>query len=169
MEQNLENKLDLRNRLINFFKINKSKLLVFLIISALILISVVFFKVNNEKKNILIAEKYVRAGIFLASEKNVEAKLLYEEIILSNNKFYSILALNALIEKNLETDKEIILNYFNILEKTISTKENNDLINFKKALFLIKSSNLKEGNELLKDLISKDSGLKSIAKEILEE
>ncbi len=169
MEQNLENKLDLRNRLINFFKINKSKLLVFLIISALILISVVFFKANNEKKNILIAEKYVRAGIFLASEKNVEAKLLYEEIILSNNKFYSILALNALIEKNLETDKEIILNYFNILEKTISTKENNDLINFKKALFLIKSSNLKEGNELLKDLISKDSGLKSIAKEILEE
>ena len=169
MEQNLENNLDLKNRLINFFKINKSKLLVFLIISALILISVVFFKVNNEKKNILIAEKYVRAGIFLASEKNVEAKLLYEEIILSNNKFYSILALNALIEKNLETDKEIILNYFNILEKTISTKENNDLINFKKALFLIKSSNLKEGNELLKDLISKDSGLKSIAKEILEE
>ena len=107
--------------------------------------------------------------VFLASEKNDEAKLLYEEIILSKNKFYSILALNALIEKNLETDKEIILNYFNILEKTISTKEKNDLINFKKALFLIKSSNLKEGNELLKDLISKDSGLKSIAKEILEE
>ena len=169
MEQNLENKLDLRNRLINFFKNNKLKLLVFLIILALIIISVIFFKANNEKNNILTAEKYVRAGIFLASEKNDEAKLLYEEIILSKNKFYSILALNALIEKKLETDKEIILNYFNILEKTISTKEKNDLINFKKALFLIKSSNLKEGNELLKDLISKDSGLKSIAKEILEE
>ena len=50
MEQNLENKLDLRNRLINFFKNNKLKLLVFLIISALIIISVIFFKANNEKK-----------------------------------------------------------------------------------------------------------------------
>ena len=74
MEQNLENKLDLRNRLINFFKNNKLKLLVFLIISALIIISVIFFKANNEK-NILTAEKYVRAGI-LASEKNDEAKLI---------------------------------------------------------------------------------------------
>ena len=50
MEQNLENKLDLRNRLINFFKNNKLKLLVFLIISALIIISVIFLKRIMKKK-----------------------------------------------------------------------------------------------------------------------
>ena len=49
----------------------------------------------------MISEKYVKAGILLSNNKNEKAlKNYYEEIILSKNKFYSILALNTIIEKN---------------------------------------------------------------------
>ena len=75
-----------------------------------------FLKIKAEKDNNLIAQKYIQAGLSLNKEKNQSINL-YEEIILSKNKFYAILALNTLIEKNLVTDKEKILKYFNIVEK----------------------------------------------------
>jgi len=92
---------------------------------------------------------------------------MYEEIILSKNKFYSILSLNTILEKNLISDKSKILEYFKILESSSNTKENNDLIIFKKALFLIKVSDNETGRKLLNDLIEKDSKLKSIAEDLL--
>ena len=39
-------------------------------------------------------------------------KILFEEIILSKNKFYSILALNTILEKKLEKDKNKIIKIF---------------------------------------------------------
>ena len=63
----------------------------------------------DKKKNISLAEKYVQAEILLSSNKNEKAKKLYEEIILSKNKFYSILALNTVIEKDLIFDKKKLL------------------------------------------------------------
>ena len=118
MEQSLENKTkpELKNRLTNFYKSNKVKIYSTLTILSITLISFSYLKYNNEKKNILAAEKFVEAGIFLAANKNDEAKDIYEKIILSKNKFYSILSLNALIEKNLISDKNKILKYFDILE-----------------------------------------------------
>ena len=54
------------------------------------------------KKNDLISEKYIKAGIFLSTNNNKESLQLFEDIILSKNNFYSILALNTILEKNLE-------------------------------------------------------------------
>ena len=67
-----------------------------------------------------------------------KAKKIYEEIILSKNKFYSILALNTIIEKNLIKDKEKILEFFEIVEKSNFKKDQKDLIALKKALYMIK-------------------------------
>ena len=88
MEQSLENKTkpELKNRLTNFYKSNKVKIYSTLIILSITLISFSYLKYNNEKKNILAAEKFVEAGIFLAANKNDEAKDIYEKIILSKNK-----------------------------------------------------------------------------------
>ena len=117
MDNELENKTDLRLRLINFFNFNKFKiyLIIFIFIGALIL----FFamKLNIEKKNYLIAEKYIQAGIYLSLDEKNNSKRLYEEIILSKNKFYSILALNGIIENNLENNQDTILEYFASIEK----------------------------------------------------
>ena len=48
----------------------------------------------------------------------------FREIILSKNSFYGILALNLILEKNLISDKNQILNYFEILIKNRQSKEN---------------------------------------------
>ena len=122
----------------------------------------------NEKKNKLISEKYIQAGLYLSSEKKENAILLFEEIILSKNNFYSILALNTIVEKNLITDKIKIFEYFKILEDAISSKDENDLIVFKKALYLMKNSETEKGKNIMKDLIDKNSNLKPIIEEFLK-
>ena len=124
---------------------------------------------NNKKNNKLIAEKYVQAGIFLSYDKNENAREMFEEIVLSKNQIYSILALNTIIEKELILDKAKILNFFDLLENSIKDKESKDLIVFKKALYLIKNSNQENGEKLLKALIKNNSSLKTLAQEILDE
>ena len=109
----------------------------------------------------------MNAGIYLSAKKNNEAKKLYEEIIISKNKIYSILALNTIIEKNLIPDENKILEYFSIVEKSISNKDQKDLIILKKALYQINENQKEEGNKLLKKLIDNNSSLKTIAQEIL--
>ena len=167
MDQSSENKIDLKARIINFYDLNKAKIIFLLLILIISSISLLFIKHNETKKNILISEKYVEAGIYLASNKLGNATERYEEIILSKNKFYSILALNKIIEKTLISDKNIILEYFNILENSISKGNQKDLIIFKKALFLIKNSDNQKGKNLLEKLIEKNSILKPISQELL--
>ena len=168
MEDNLENKKDFKNRLIDLYNQNKLKLLVIILIILIILISLIFLKYNNEKRNIMLAEKYVQAGLLLAAKNEDNAKKLYEEIIVSENKFYSILALNTIIEKDLISSKKKILEYFDVLENSISAKDNVDLIKLKKALYLIKTSDIQKGNEILKSLIDNNSTLNSIAEELIK-
>lgn len=168
MDPSTENKIQLKDRLIDFYNNYKSKIYLSIILLIIILISIALYKINNDRKNNIIAEKFVRAGLLLESDKKDEAKVIYEEIILNKNKFYAILSLNTIIEKELIIDKKIILKYFEILEKSRLTKENQDLITLKKALYLIKSSDEQIGNDLLNKLIKKESNLKSIAEELIE-
>ena len=167
MEQNIENKIELKDKLITFYKNNRLKVYTFFSVLIIILFSVSIFKINLEKKNNLIAEKFVRAGLYLVSDKKEISKNLYEEIILSKNLFYSILALNTILEKDLISDKNKIIKYFNIVEEIDKSKTQKDLIIFKKALYLIKIKNIQEGNKLLKNLVEENSELKSLAKEII--
>jgi len=167
MELNTENKLNFGERLLNFYNFNKGKLFSLLFIILLVVASLIFLNHHKNKKNILISEKYVEAGIKLAEKKNNEAKKLYEEIIISNNKIYSIMALNTIIEKELILDNNKILEYFSIVEKSISNKDQKDLIILKKALYQISKKNEEEGDKLLQRLIDNNSSLKDIAQEIL--
>jgi len=168
MDQNLDNKIKFKDRLLDFYKINKVKIFIFILILILMLISLLFLKYKKERENILVSEKYIQAGIYLAANEKNNAKDTYIEILLAKNNFYSILALNTIIEKNLISNKGEILEYFEILEKSNATKEQKNLIKFKKALYLIKESDTKNGNNLLKDLIDNNSSLKSIAEEIIK-
>ncbi len=166
MDQNVESKIELKNKIINFYNLNKLKIYIFIFLLLTIITAISLFKYNNQKKNILISEKYIKAGMNLAANKNENAKLLYEEIILSKNKFYSILSLNTIIEKNLISDEKKILSYFEILENMNFQEENYDLIIFKKALFYFKILKKKEGINLLEKLIEKNSKFRNLAEEI---
>ena len=168
MDQSLENKFSLKIKITNFYNLNKNKIYVFLSILILALILFTYIKLDNEKKNIKVAENYIKAGIYLSSDNKDNAKDIYEEIILSKNNFYSILALNTIIEKNLISDKKKILDYFSIIENSNLTNEAEDIIILKKALYLIKETDIQKGKNLLEGLIDKNSHLKSIAEELLK-
>ncbi len=168
MEQNLDKDSQIRNKFEFFFKKNKLKVIT-LIFSLLIIIFTFFFiKISNEKKQNLISEKYIQAGLYLANKENQNSLNLYKEIIRSKNKFYSVLSLYTIIEKNLEKDEKKIFEYFKIIEDINLSKNQKDLVQFKKALYLIDNSNFKEGEKLLNLIINSNSNYKSIAQTIID-
>ena len=167
MEENIEKKQELKSRLIHFFDKNKFKFFILISLIVIAIFALSLFQINVKKKNSLIAEKYIQAGIYLANKKNADATLIFEEIIESKNKFYSILSLNTILEKKLLTDKKKILLLFKKIEKIKTTQEQRDLIKFKKALFLINNSEFEEGKKLLQEIAGSKSGLKFLAEEII--
>ena len=167
MQQNIDNKTEFKEKLIIFLNKNRLKIYCFIGATVICLLLITFWQINIKNKNNFIAEKYIKAGLYLTSENKIKSKDLYEEIILSENKIYSILALNTILEKDLIKNKKKILDYFEIVEKITKTQDQADLILFKKALYLIKNSDRKAGNQLLKNLIETQSKLSIIAKEAL--
>ena len=167
MEENIEKKQELKSRLIHFFDKNKFKFFILISLIVIAIFAFSLFQINVKKKNSLIAEKYIQAGIFLANKKNADATIIFEEIIESKNKFYSILSLNTILEKKLLTDKKKILLLFKKIEKIKTTQEQRDLIKFKKALFLINNSEFEEGKKLLQEIVDTQSGLEFLAEEII--
>jgi len=166
MENNITDKPDLVEKITNTVKKKKKLLLLIIFIIIAILSGIFFFNYYQDNKNEKISEKYIKAGIYLSSEDREKSKIIYKEIILSKNKFYSILALNNIIENDLEQNSEEILKLFNIIENAKNEKERKNLIKLKKALYLIKISRSKEGNELLQEIISQKSIWGNIALEL---
>ena len=167
MENNIENKIELKDKINSFFKEYKVKIILLICIFFIFLIITAALKINFEKKNKLISEKYITAGLYVASNEIEKSKQIFEEIILSKNKFYSILALNTILEKNLVTDKKKMLSYFEIVENVIENEEQLELLMFKKALYLIKNLEIEEGNKLINTLIKKNSKYNSLFEELL--
>ena len=116
MDQSLDKKIEVKDKLISLY--NKHKFKFYLVIFILLLAVAIFLFLdeNKKKNNKITSEKYVQAGLLIASGKAGEAQKLYEDIILSKNKFYSILSLNVILEKNLVEDKSKVIEYFKILE-----------------------------------------------------
>lgn len=166
MSENLDIKNENKNKFTLFLKDNFKKIIIVIIITIIIFSFFIFFKISGENKDKLISEKYIQAGIYLTQNKKVESKKLFEEIIYEKNKFYSVLALNTILEKKLENNKNKIIEYFEIIEKLNYSSEKKDLINLKKALYLINNSEEDEGKKLLNRIIDSNSKLKNIAEEI---
>ena len=169
MDQNLENNKSFKNKAILFFNENKLKI-IFLIFSLItVIIFFLFLSINSEKKNNLIAEQYIQAGIHLSSGQRNKSIKIYENIILSKNQFYSILALNTILEKKLVSDEKKILDYFNVVEGLDIPTDRKDLILLKKSLYLMKNSQQEKAKKILKELVKKKSQFKNLANEILSE
>ena len=160
MDQNIDKNINTQNRSILFLKENKLKIFSVLISIILIILVVIFIQFKKQKNSNLISEKYIHAGLLLSSGDTEKSKNLLEEIILSKHNFYSILALNTILEKKLEKNKSKVMLHFKIVENLNNSKDQKDLITFKKALYLIESSEKKEGEQLLNNLILSDSKIK---------
>ena len=169
MEQNTNNQQELKSRLIFFFGKNKYTIVFTLLILISIPVVLIFFQIMNVKKNELLSQKFIQAGLYLSSNNLEESRKIYEEIILDKNKFYSLLALNTIIEKNLEKNNQKIFEYFEIIENLGYSDEEKDLFILKKALFFLKMNDKAKSNELLQKLINKKSKYKNLAEDILIE
>ncbi len=166
MEDEIIDKSNLTEKILSIFKEKKKILFIILFIIITIFSVIIFYNYYQGNKNEKISEKYIKAGIYLASKDKEQSKLLYKEIIISKNKFYSILALNNIIEHELEEDSGKILNFFKIVENIKADKEERNLIKLKKALYLMKISKDSEGKKLLKEIIKDNSIWKNTAIQI---
>tara|TARA_Y100001958_G_scaffold151213_1_gene135884 strand:- start:2045 stop:2551 length:507 start_codon:yes stop_codon:yes gene_type:complete len=167
MDKELDHKHE-KNYFLFLLNKHKTKIILFISIIILGIFLIIFLNILNEKKNSEISEQFLKAGILLSSNEKDESKKILEKIVLSKNKFYSKLALNILIEKNLIKEEKKVLNLFEIVEKVEKSKDQKDLIIFKKALFLIKNNNKSEGEKILNYLISSNSSIKSLAQDIIK-
>lgn len=161
-----EEKINSITKVQNFLKNNKKKVITSFILLIIAFIAFIFFNNYQSSKNEKVSEKFVQAEIYLSSDKKDESKQIYEEIILSKNKFYSLLALNEILDNDLEKNNEEVLRLFNIIESIKVEKEQKNLIKLKKALYLIKISKNEEGKKLLSEIISDNSIWKDAAIEI---
>ena len=163
MSDSLENKIDLKDKLISYLRENRRKVILIIIFVFLSVFLIISFNIYKQNKNELISEKFVQAKLFLQNKNKNEANIILEEIIFSKNKFYSILALNTLLEKELENNEDKIINYFDILQDLSFPQEQKDLLILKKALYLIKILKTEEGEDLLRKLSNSNSYLKNIS------
>ena len=150
----------------NFLRKNKNILLIILTLIIFALVGICYFNYYQKSKNEKVSEKFVQAGIYLSLNQNEKSKKIYKEIIKSKNKFYSLLALNNIIDNDLEQNNQEVLELFNIVENTKIEKEQKNLVKLKKALYLIKMSRDNEGEKLLNEIISDNSIWKETASEI---
>ncbi len=131
LKENLQDKIN------NFFKKNIKILFLTLITIIIFLIFFSYYNYQKKQNDIIISEQFTNASILIKDNKIEESKLILENILSKDHKFYSPLALNLLIDNEIEKDKKIILNYFDQVLKIKSiSNENLNLIKIKKALFL---------------------------------
>ena len=168
MEEKI-NSTEFKERMLKFFKENRLKFYSLIVVLTISVFGFFLIKIQEEKKNQYISEQFIQAGLFLTLNKNNKAKKLLEDIILSKNKFYSVLSLNIILEKNLENEKKKILDYFEIIENLKLSKEKQDLVLLKKSLYLIKIGDEQKSEKILKSLIDNNSNYKKLAQEILSD
>lgn len=166
MDQSVDNN-KFSEKIIYFFKKNKIKIYFLFVIIIILILSLAFFSIQKDKKNNLMGEKFIKAGVLLSLNNEIKAKEIFEEIILSENEFYSVLSLSTILEKDLILNEEKILNYFSVVESSIKSRDQRDLLLFKKALYLIKIKKNQVGEQLLNKLINDNSKFNTLAKEII--
>ena len=168
MDDKFEKKLEFKDKLLSFYNDNKLKVIVFFI-TIVILISIILIKTESQRRNnIMLSDKFNESVLLISVGEIDKAKIILDEIILKKNKFYSFSALNLVIDKEL-MKKEKVLEYFKIIEQLNLSEETYDLIQLKKALYIIENFNKNSGIEILNKLIKENSNLKSIAEEIIKE
>ena len=168
MDDKFEKKLEFKDKLLSFYNDNKLKVIVFFI-TIVILISIILIKTESQRRNnIMLSDKFNESVLLISVGEIDKAKIILDEIILKKNKFYSFSALNLVIDKEL-MKKEKVLDYFKIIEQLNLSEETFDLIQLKKALYIIEKFNKNSGIEILNKLIKENSNLKSIAEEIIKE
>ena len=161
MENNLyEAKYDItkKTKLRKFYESNK--ILIYLVIFILIVLFIGsnYYLINKNKKRELLSENYIQAKIYLEIGKKVEALDILKNVILANDRTYSTLSFFIILNENLIKDHNEVTFLFNhLLKNNKFDKEIENLLIFKKSLYISNHLNELELLKELKPLLNKDS------------
>ena len=145
-------------KLIDLLKKNLKLLLSLSILLFVIISILLWFDHSNKSKREKISEGFIQAKILLENQQNTKAHNILKNIVEKKDNIYSPLSLFLIIEKNLETDKTTITNYFDeILDIGSIEKEDLNLLRLKKAIFISENSKEEDMLELLNPIINSDS------------
>ena len=81
MSDNFEKKEELKNKIFEIFKKSKALILSSFFISLIIILVVFFFQISKSKKNELISEKYINAGILLSLNEKKKPKRFMKRLL----------------------------------------------------------------------------------------
>lgn len=144
----MENQISEKRSLISIIKANLK--IIFLILISILIVFFIYlwFDYASDNKKTELSEKFIDAKILLTKKKQDKALNVLEKIIEEKDNTYSVLSLYLIIDNDLVNDNNKISNYFDtILSISSLKKEDKNLINLKKAIFL---SNFGKEQELLK-------------------
>jgi|TARA_B110000444_G_C18597450_1_gene481402 predicted negative regulator of RcsB-dependent stress response len=154
----------------SFIKKNYKIIASFVVILFLSLFLIFINKDLQAKKDIKVAEQYAQASILMAQKKIKESKIILEDLVEINHKFYSPLSLYLIIDNNLENDSKKIINFFSIILNNNSIdKENLNLIKIKKAIYLISLDEELSVIETLNQVINSNSAWRNLAINLISE
>ena len=122
-------------------------------------VAIVFFYFENEKKSkVAIANDYIQATIYLENNEKNKATNILKQIINEKKGIYSVLSLFLIIDHNLLKEEEMISNLFDqVLNNNSFEEEMENLIIFKKLLFVSDFSNEADLLKSSNSIISSDS------------
>ncbi len=153
----------------NFFYRNKFKIISLICLIFISIITIIITTEYKGRKNIEISEKYNKAKILIDNNNSKEGLKILEEIIFKKNVFYSPSALNLIIDKNLISDKNKILSYYDqIISNTKLDPDIKDLFIFKKIIFIGDDINENELISALKPILNSDSLWKNSASDYIK-
>ena len=139
-----------KSKLKKFYE--KNKILIFSFIFSLMLVfgSSSIYLEKKEKKRVLLSENYLQAKIYLEGGNKNKAIDILKEVIFANDPTYSTLCLFLIMNQNLITDyRELSALFDHLLEKNKFSKEERNLLIYKKALL---NSNFVNESEMLMSL-----------------
>ncbi len=153
-----------------FIKRNYKAVIILSVTMFIFFLVFLFYQNLNDKKNIKISEQYTQATIFIKQNNINESKILLEQIMNADHKFYSPLALYLIVENNIEYDVLSIITFFDkILKNKSIDRENLNLIKIKKAIYLIDLDKEDLMLETLNPIINSNSVWKKIAINLITE
>ena len=148
-ENLLETQYDVtkKSKIKQFYDNNRILIFSVTILLTIIIVYGFYFFSQQEKKRINLAENYIDAKISIKVGKKDKAKNVLKEIVLQNDTTYSSLSLFLILNENLISDKNELLDLFDhLLKNNKFDKEERNLIIFKKVLF---QSNFENEAELV--------------------
>ena len=139
-----------KTKLRRFYESNKIIIFSLIFVVAISVVSLAIISSIKEKKKILIGEKYITAKIYVNDGQFKKGREALKSIIQEDDETYSVLAFYLILNENLVTEKNELINLFDhiLKNKKISNGQKKLLI-FKKGLF---QSNFVNETELLNTL-----------------